>query len=73
MDIVDHAQMLEEQARAEALAARPVTQPVKLDLRRRVVCRDCGERIASERLRSVPFTRRCLDCEARWERRRRLG
>jgi RNA polymerase-binding protein DksA len=35
------------------------------------LCQDCEERIGLERLRALPFARRCTPCQARTERRER--
>jgi DnaK suppressor protein len=31
-------------------------------------CEDCGRRIRPERLKALPYSTRCLECQARWER-----
>lgn len=37
------------------------------------ICLDCGDEIDTARLRAVPAAVRCLECQARAERRARHG
>jgi len=32
-------------------------------MRRRAVCKDCGEMIAQARLDAIPWTRSCISCK----------
>lgn len=66
MDVVDEAQQLELDRRADALAARrAASAPSHLATG---ICCDCGDPIEPERLAALPSARRCLDCQALAER-----
>lgn len=36
------------------------------------VCEECGEQIAEDRLRALPFTRVCVECQSRNEKEQRI-
>ena len=36
------------------------------------VCEECGEQIAEDRLRALPFTRVCVECQSRSEKEQRI-
>lgn len=69
VDIVDRAQMREEELRQEALDRarqhfRAAAAPRD--------CVDCGGRIPAARRRAVPHCERCVYCQVEFERRARL-
>lgn len=37
------------------------------------VCSDCGDEIDANRMEANPHAIRCLDCQEKYERRKRLG
>jgi phage/conjugal plasmid C-4 type zinc finger TraR family protein len=66
--MIDEAQQLADDRRADALAAHrmraaPTTPGPG-------ICIDCGCAIEAERLTACPTARRCLDCQERHERTR---
>lgn len=66
MDVVDEAQQLDLDRRADALAARrTATAPPCTTTG---ICCDCGDPIEPERLAALPSARRCFDCQALAER-----
>lgn len=65
MDVVDEAQQLELDRRADALAARRSKAP---PLPASGICCDCGDPIEPSRLAALPFARRCIDCQTAAER-----
>lgn len=65
MDIVDLAQQLELDRRADALAARHAAAPPPAATG---ICRDCGDPIDAARLKAHPFAQRCIDCQTAAER-----
>ncbi len=65
MDVVDEAQQLELDRRADALAARRAISNPRLSTG---ICCVCGDPIEPERLAALPTARRCFDCQALAER-----
>lgn len=66
-DIVDEAQRLDEERRADAI--RDVVM-VARDRHGTPECVDCGEPIEHERRAACPGARRCIDCQHAQEMRR---
>ena len=66
MDLVDRAQVLEEEARAQALARARLPAP---DQPSAVWCEGCGERIPDPRRAAVPGVQLCAECQYRKERK----
>jgi len=68
MDEVDRAQALE--ALQLRVALSKIEAPDK-GLHKKNRCEDCGEPIGRARLKALPAARRCIDCQAAYERERR--
>lgn len=70
-DIVDLAQAQNEGIVEKQLATRvkPAlsAEDVERIVRQGRECVDCGEPIAPQRLRAVPFATRCIECQEEWE------
>lgn len=69
MDDIDRAQELEEQQRAQSLAAHRRSAADRGTL----WCIDCDEVIPWQRRRAQPGATRCIDCQTRHETHQRLG
>ncbi|WP_210255143.1 TraR/DksA C4-type zinc finger protein [Ancylobacter pratisalsi] len=69
MDLLDHAQLVEEEDRRRAIVAR---QEMLRGCGRKN-CMACGDPIGTDRLAAMPNAVRCLRCQEgreRWNRRK---
>ena len=73
MDIIDHAQELDRKFQEEALkihfVRRESINNVIPGLTRNPVCLDCDDEIPPARIEAKPDAVRCMDCQARKERK----
>jgi phage/conjugal plasmid C-4 type zinc finger TraR family protein len=74
MDDIDLANEHAEMHRQHALRAHFSTRPVREDGQDQKLfgprlCIDCGEEIETARLHALPYAVRCVDCQAKKERR----
>ncbi len=76
-DIIDQAQQLDREFNEKALAANRQRREFDAMLHKEtplvidgtVVCLDCGDDIPAARIAANPAAVRCVDCQARKERR----
>jgi DnaK suppressor protein len=71
MDIFDRAQENDQFFREQALRAhfmKQIDEPLYNEEGKRI-CRDCKTRIPQVRLKAMPDTLRCIDCQKKEERR----
>ena len=69
MDAADRAQEVEEMERAQALARKATIEVPRMDGDVRV-CLRCDEPIELPRLAANPRAVRCVECQARHEKRK---
>lgn len=74
MDIIDHAQELDRLFQVKALhdfriAQGKIKEILSVSLDGSRICLDCGDEIPHERIEANPLAVRCVDCQAKKERK----